>query len=159
MVDGIGVPKAHAHLIQSLQGDSPSTEYYLAPEHLMVDAASDMRSDLFLLGALLFRMVTAEGLITGFNAVEALHRFSATGTTTVAEFASMMPREMLSLLGRPATDRRDRFQQYGEAIEPSRGSSASCGDAAAQPTPVPRAPVANAISGNYLAPPSPRRGR
>lgn len=118
MIDDIGIPKAHAHLIQSLEGQSPSTEYYLAPEHLLVDAASDIRSDMFLLGALLFRMVTAEGLITGFNAVEALHRFSATGAATIAEYSSMIPRDMMNLLNKlTSADRRDRFQHYGEAIE------------------------------------------
>ena len=108
MIDDIGIPKAHAHLIQALEGQSPTTEYYLAPEHLLVDAASDIRSDMFLLGALLFRMVTAEGLITGFNAVEALHRFSATGAATIDEYASMIPRDMISL-----TQQIDRSRSAG----------------------------------------------
>ncbi|TVR13557.1 MAG: hypothetical protein EA401_06545 [Planctomycetota bacterium] len=118
IVDDIGIPKAHAHLVPAMTGQSPSTEFYLAPEHLLNDAPSDLRTDFFLLGSLLYRMLSAEGLVTGLNAIEALNRFNATGQQRVRAFAETLPRDIASLLTRlTSAERRERFQHYGEVIE------------------------------------------
>ena len=52
-------------------GESAATTYYLAPEHIKPDDPTDIRTDIFLLGALLFQCLTGSGLVTGFNAHEA----------------------------------------------------------------------------------------
>lgn len=118
LVDDIGTPKAHAHLVEHMAGNSPSTEYYLAPEHLLNDATSDIRTDFFLLGCLLHRMLSAKGLVTGVNAVEALNRYNSNGRELISALSQQVPRDIGSLLTRlTAADRRERFQHYGEVIE------------------------------------------
>jgi len=118
MVDEIGVPKSHRYLVRELSGASAATEYYLAPEHLHDDVRSDVRSDMFMLGALLFRMITGEGLITGYTAHEALHRSAANGCRTLRQVLPNISRDLDHFVQQlTAVDRKDRFQSYRELID------------------------------------------
>jgi len=115
MLDDLGVPKPHQYLVQNSSGGSPTTEYYLAPEHLLAEAPSDLRTDVFLLGALLHRLLTGEGLVTGYNAVEALNAFGARDTAEL--HWNQLPRNVEFVLNRmTAIERRERYQSHGELI-------------------------------------------
>lgn len=118
LVDEIGVAKHHRYLVRELSGASAATEYYLAPEHLNEDARSDIRSDMFMLGAMLFRMMTGEGLITGYTAHEALHKVVATGCRTMRSVQPNLSRDLDGFVQRlVATERKDRPQTWREVLD------------------------------------------
>ena len=118
LVDEFAVPKNHRFLVRELSGASAATEYYLAPEHLTDDIRSDVRSDIFMLGALMFRMMTGEGLVTGYNAHEALHKVVANGARTLRSIQPGVSRDLDLFCQRlVAAERKDRFQSYREVIE------------------------------------------
>jgi signal recognition particle receptor subunit beta len=118
LVDEIGVAKHHRYLVRELSGASAATEYYLAPEHLSEDARSDIRSDMFMLGALLFRMLTGEGLVTGYTAHEALHKVAATGCRTARSAQPNLSRDLDGFIQRlVSTERKDRPQTWREVID------------------------------------------
>jgi len=118
LVDEIGVAKYHRYLVRELSGASAATEYYLAPEHLSDDVRSDIRSDMFMLGALLFRMMTGEGLITGYTAHEALHKVVATGCRTMRSVQPNLSRDLDGFVQRMvATERKDRPQTWREVLD------------------------------------------
>jgi signal recognition particle receptor subunit beta/serine/threonine protein kinase len=118
LVDEFTVPKNHRFLVRELSGASAATEYYLAPEHLSEEIRSDVRSDIFMLGALLFRMMTGEGLVTGYNAHEALHKVVANGARTLRSIQPGVSRDLdLFCQQLVATERKDRFQSYRELID------------------------------------------
>lgn len=118
LVDEFAVPKSHRFLVRELAGASAATEYYLAPEHLGEDARSDLRSDMFLCGALLYRMVTGDGLVTGYNAHEALHRLMAGGGKPLRAVGNSVSRD-LDLFYRQLTalNRGERFESYRMLVE------------------------------------------
>jgi mutual gliding-motility protein MglA len=118
LVDELCLPKNHKFLVRELAGASAATEYYLAPEHLSDDARSDLRSDIFSLGALLFRMITGEGLVTGYSAHEALHKVVANGPRPLRTTQAGVSRDLDLFYQRlVATERKDRFQNYREVID------------------------------------------
>ncbi len=118
LVDEFAVPKNHRYLVRELAGASAATEYYLAPEHLGEDARSDLRSDMFLCGALLYRMVTGDGLVTGYNAHEALHRLMAGGGKPLRSVGNTVSRDLdLFYLQLTALNRGERFDSYRKLIE------------------------------------------
>ena len=118
VVDEFGVPKNHRFLVRELSGASAATEYYLAPEHLSGETRSDARSDIFMLGALLFRMMTGEGLVTGYNAHEALHKVVANGARTLRSIQPGVSRDLdLFCQQMVAAERKDRMQSYREVLE------------------------------------------
>lgn len=118
LVDEFAVQKNHRYLVRELSGASAATEYYLAPEHLSEEIRSDVRSDIFMLGALMFRMMTGEGLVTGYNAHEALHKVVANGARTLRSIQPGVSRDLDLFCQRlVASERKDRFQSYREVIE------------------------------------------
>jgi serine/threonine protein kinase len=118
LVDEFAVQKNHRFLVRELSGASAATEYYLAPEHLSEDIRSDVRSDIFMLGALMFRMMTGEGLVTGYNAHEALHKVVANGARTLRSIQPGVSRDLdLFCQKLVASERKDRFQSYREVID------------------------------------------
>ncbi len=118
LLDELCVPPAHSFLTRELAGVSAATEYYLAPEYLNDDLRGDIRSDIFLLGALLFRMLTGEGLVTGYNAMEALHKLTANGPRMLRDAQPSISRELNNFFLRlVAVDRSQRFQTYGELMD------------------------------------------
>jgi len=118
MVDEFAVLKHHRYLVRELGGASAGTEYYLAPEHLGDDVRSDVLSDMFQLGALVFRMITGEGLVTGYTAHEALHKVSATGCRTLRSVQPQVSRDLDAFVSRlTAIDRKDRPQAWSEVLE------------------------------------------
>ena len=118
LVDEFAVPKHHRFLVRELSGASAATEYYLAPEHLSEDIRSDVRSDIFMLGALLFRMMTGEGLVTGYNAHEALHKVVANGARTLRSIQPGVSRDLdLFCQKLVSAERKDRCQSYREVID------------------------------------------
>ncbi len=118
LIDELCLPKNHRFLVRELSGASAATEYYLAPEHLGDETRSDLRSDIFSLGALLFRMITGEGLVTGYSAHEALHKIIANGPRPLRSTQAGVSRDMDLFFQRlVATERKDRFQSYREVIE------------------------------------------
>jgi hypothetical protein len=73
---------------------------------------------MFMLGALLFRMLTGEGLVTGYNAHEALHKVVANGARTLRSVQSGVSRDLDLFYQRlVATERKDRYQSYRELID------------------------------------------
>ena len=118
LVDEFALPKHHRFLVRELAGSSAATEYYLAPEHLGEDARSDLRSDMFLCGALLYRMINGEGLVTGYNAHEALHKLMAAGGRPLRSVGNTVSRD-LDLFYRQLTalNRGERFESYRKLIE------------------------------------------
>ena len=118
LVDEFAVPKSHRLLVRDLAGASAATEYYLAPEHLGEDARSDLRSDMFLCGALLYRMITGEGLVTGYNAHEALHRLMASGGKPLRSVGNTVSRDLDLFYKRlTALNRSERFDGYRQLVE------------------------------------------
>ncbi len=118
LIDELYVPKSHRFLVRELSGASAATEYYLAPEHLNEDARSDLRSDIFMLGALFYRMITGEGLVTGYSAHEALHKVFANGPRPLRTSQAGVSRDLDQFYQRMvATERKDRFQAYRELID------------------------------------------
>lgn len=118
LVDEFAVPKNHRYLVRELSGASAATEYYLAPEHLSEDIRSDVRSDIFMLGALMFRMMTGEGLVTGYNAHEALHKVVANGARTLRSIQPGVSRDLdLFCQKLVSAERKDRCQSYREVID------------------------------------------
>ena len=118
LVDEFSVPKHHRFLVRELSGASAATEYYLAPEHLSEDIRSDVRSDIFMLGALMFRMMTGEGLVTGYNAHEALHKVTANGARTLRSIQPGVSRDLdLFCQKLVSAERKDRCQSYREVID------------------------------------------
>ncbi|MBN8527020.1 MAG: protein kinase, partial [Planctomycetes bacterium] len=118
LVDEFAVPKNHRFLVRELAGASAATEYYLAPEHLGEDARTDLRSDMFLCGALLYRMITGDGLVTGYNAHEALHKLMAGGGKPLRSVGNSVSRD-LDLFYRQLTalNRSERFESYRMLVE------------------------------------------
>ena len=118
LVDEICVPPNHRFITRELSGVSAATEYYLAPEYLNDDLRGDIRADIFVLGALLFRMITGDGLVTGYNAMEALHKLSANGPRMLRDAQQGISRELNGFyLKLVAVDRSQRFQTYREVID------------------------------------------
>ncbi len=118
LVDEFAIPKHHFYLTRELSGASAATEYYLAPEHMKEDARSDVRSDMFMLGALLFRMLTGEGLVTGYTCHEALHKVSAQGCRTARSAQPNLSRDLDTFISRlVAISRDDRFETWKEVID------------------------------------------
>ena len=118
LLDELCVPPNPRFLIRELAGVSAATEYYLAPEFLNDDVRGDIRADIFLLGALLFRMITGEGLVTGYNAMEALHKLAANGPRMLRDAQQGISRELNNFyLKLVAVDRSQRFQTYGELLD------------------------------------------
>jgi mutual gliding-motility protein MglA len=118
LVDEFACPKNHRFLIRELSGASAATEYYLAPEHIGDENRSDIRSDMFMLGGLLFRMLTGEGLVTGYNAHEALHKVVANGARSLRSVQAGVSRDLdLFYQSLVATERKDRYQSYRELID------------------------------------------
>ena len=118
LLDELYVPASLRFLSRELQGVSAATEYYLAPEYLNEDLRGDIRSDIFLLGALLFRMITGDGLVTGYNALEALHKVAANGPRMLRDAQQGISRELNNFYLRlVSVDRSERFQTYREVID------------------------------------------
>ncbi len=118
LVDELCIPPAHRYLTRELAGVSAATEYYLAPEYLNDELRGDIRSDIFLLGALMFRMLTGEGLVTGYNAMEALHKLTANGPRMLRDAQPTISRELNNFFLRlVSVDRNQRFQTYGEVLD------------------------------------------
>ncbi|MFW5830578.1 MAG: protein kinase domain-containing protein, partial [Planctomycetota bacterium] len=118
LLDDLAIPKNPGFLVRESMGGSASTEYHLAPEQLQGEITPDIRTDIFLLGALLFRMVTGEGLVTGYNAHEALHKLSTNGPRRMREVDPNVSREMDSFFLRMvAVDRQDRMQRHNELLQ------------------------------------------
>lgn len=118
LLDELCVPVSHRFLVRELAGDSAATEYCLAPEHLADDARADVCSDMFELGALLYRMMSGEGLVTGYNAHEALHKVSAGGPRLLRDAVQGVSRELSQFHQRlVGIDRQARFADYRELLE------------------------------------------
>ncbi len=118
LLDELCVPPNHRFLVRELAGVSAATEYYLAPEYLNDEQRGDIRADIFLLGALLFRMITGEGLVTGYSALEALHKLTANGPRMLRDAQQGISRELNNFyLKLVAVDRAQRFQTYGELLD------------------------------------------
>ena len=118
LLDELCVPPSPRFLTRELAGVSAATEYYLAPEYLNDDQRGDIRADIFLLGALLFRMITGEGLVTGYNAIEALHKLTANGPRMLRDAQQGISRELNNFyLKLVSVDRSQRFQTYGELLD------------------------------------------
>ena len=117
-LDEIYVPKPHRHLRAELNGPTAATEYYLAPEMTQDDVMPDARTDIFAVGALLFRMLSGQGLVTGYTAHEALHKFIAAGPTPVRNVVPNLSRDLEQVVKRMcAVDRRERYQSHREVID------------------------------------------
>ena len=118
LVDEMAIPIPPRLLVNESFGESAATEYFLAPEYLHEGARPDVQSDMFLLGALLFRMVTGQGMVTGYNAHEALHRVTANGVRTLRDAQPGISRELDGLHQLlVAVDPRDRFKSWNDVLE------------------------------------------
>ena len=111
LLDDIALPKLHTYLVREGRGRTASTEYYLAPEHHTGESQSDERSDMFQLGILLFKMLSGEGLVTGFSAHEALHKLKSSGVRSLRSACPDLSRDIDNIFGKMcAIERKDRFQ-------------------------------------------------
>ena len=114
LIDDFGVPKVHNHLLRESLGASAGTEHYLAPEHLD-GTSNDARADMFQLGAVLFRMVTGAGLVTGYSAHEALHKVRASGARALRSLNPEVSRELDDFCKRlTAANPNDRYRDFNE---------------------------------------------
>lgn len=125
-LDELGVPKAHEFLLKKIKGSTDSTAHYLAPDHLNPAQASDAKADIFMLGALFFRMLTGEALVVGSSAHEALTRIAADG---VPSLSSVMPGVHANIdmffMYLASVDRRERFNRFGEIVDRSKNLDGS----------------------------------
>lgn len=118
LVDELYLPADHAFLIESLAGHSAATEYYLAPEQFAEEVQADIGTDIFLLGALLFRMITGEGLVTGHSASEALQRLHQEGPRALRSAQQGLSRDLNNFYGKLVDlDRDQRYPGYRELLE------------------------------------------
>jgi signal recognition particle receptor subunit beta len=74
-VFGFGLPTLHGYLLDEAMANSPAAEHYVAPELLVRPNEWSPQGDMFLLGALLYRLVTGQPLLTGYNGRQALEAF------------------------------------------------------------------------------------
>ncbi|MFW5858578.1 MAG: protein kinase domain-containing protein [Planctomycetota bacterium] len=118
MLDELGLAKPHAYIVRESLGSSAATEHYLAPEHMLSEIPVDTRTDMFMLGALLFRMITGQGMVTGYSAHEALHKVKASGARSLRSIDADISRGLDSFCSRlTAVERKDRFPDYRTLIE------------------------------------------
>ncbi|MFW5829969.1 MAG: protein kinase domain-containing protein, partial [Planctomycetota bacterium] len=117
LLDELAVAKHPAYILRESMGGSASTEYYLAPEHLQPDVMPDSRTDIFMLGALLFRMICGEGLVTGYTAHEALHKVITNGPRHLRDANPDISRELDNFSMRlVSVDRKDRLQRHSDLL-------------------------------------------
>ena len=117
LLDELGVPHPARWLVKESQSMSAGAEYYLAPEYLSEGVRIDVRSDIFLLGCLLFRMITGEGLVTGYNGHEAIHKLSSAGPRLLRDVQPDISRDLSNLHQQMvAVDRRERIANHAELI-------------------------------------------
>lgn len=117
LLDELGVPHPARWLVKESQSESAGTEYYLAPEYISEGVRIDVRSDIFLLGCLLYRMLTSEGFVTGYNGHEAIHKLTSAGPRLLRDVQPEISRELSNLHQRMvAIDRRDRIATHAELI-------------------------------------------
>lgn len=83
LLDELGVPTPATFLLPRLKSLIGDTGYHLAPDHLDPHRPGDTRADIFMLGALFFRMITGETLVTGPTARAALTTLIAQGIPTL----------------------------------------------------------------------------
>ena len=127
IIDEFGIPKPHDYLIRESIGRTADTNHYFAPE--LLDAQPhDETSEIFTIGALFFRLVSGAGLLSGYNAHEALHRIRSNGPKRLAEVNPKATLELTEFCQRIcAVGREDRprsFQQLqGELDRFGRGRS------------------------------------
>lgn len=115
-LDELGVPTAFNFLLNQRMGSSAATEYYLAPEVLNNEPA-DSRTDIFLLGALLFRMITGGGLVKGYSAHEALVQVRTSGAPSLRSQQSDVSRQLDAFCAMlTEAQRTERFQEYSDLI-------------------------------------------
>ena len=102
----------HNYLVRESIGRTADTHYYFAPEHLD-SIQHDQISEIFLMGALFFRLIGETGLLTGYNAHEALHKVRSSGPRRLAEVNPAVSRELTEFCLRLcAVDRQDRPQSF-----------------------------------------------
>ncbi len=115
-IDELAVPTAGRFLVDHRTGASGASEYYLAPELIDSDQL-DIRTDIFLLGAILFRMITGRGLVKGYSAYEALVHTRSSGVPTMRSCDPNISKRLSMFAARlSALNRDERFQDYGELI-------------------------------------------
>lgn len=116
-LDELSLPKAYPYLLRK-RAVSTTAHHYLAPECQDESFHQDLRSDLFLLGALLYRMVTGEGLLVGRTAEEALRRYAASGPPSFDPVKFGAIRDLNEIFHRlVAVDPKNRFSSFHEPIE------------------------------------------
>ena len=116
-LDDLGAPKLHSYLLHESIGASAATEHYLAPENLLNDSPSDVRTDMFMIGAVLFKAISGRGLVAGYSAHEALHKLNAAGVKTLRDVQPDISRELNRVVAKmTALDRRERFQNHRELL-------------------------------------------
>ena len=118
LLDDLALPKQPHYLVRESMGESAATTYHLAPEHIRPDDPTDIRTDIFLLGALLFQCLTGSGLVTGFNAHEALHKITSKGTQKLRDTHPEVSRALNDFVAQlTEVERKDRFQTYRELLD------------------------------------------
>lgn len=118
ILDELGIPKSPSFLVRKLRYHTARASFYLPPEYLDPQARPDHKSDIFMLGCLLFRMLAGESLLKGASAEEALTKARRDGVRTLSGVRDdLSPGTEAFFLHLTSVDLQERYGQYGEIIE------------------------------------------
>ena len=117
LVDDLCAAKPISFLLEQPAGPSEATEHWLAPE--CADGREpDLRSDIFCLGALLYRMITGAGLVTGAACRQALLRYRTGEPPSLRRGAQSLSPELDAFFRRlVAADPAERPGSWSEVIQ------------------------------------------
>lgn len=116
LLDDLTPPKPGAWLAERLAGPMDGVEHYLAPRHAE-GQRPDQAEDIFLLGALLFRMLSGQGLLTGRGPLDAIRRLRQGGVPSLRSAQPGTSRELDGFFQRLcALDPADRFPGWAAVI-------------------------------------------
>jgi Protein kinase domain len=104
-----------AHSLDSTRNSVAGTPQYMSPEQARGEAI-DVRSDLFGLGAVLFRLATGEMVYAGKSAQEILQSAADGHVRTVRETDADLPPELAAVIDRLLGPRRDDRFASAQAV-------------------------------------------
>ena len=117
LLDDLCAAKPIGFLLNQPTSPSEATEHWLAPE--CVDGGEpDLRSDIFAIGALLHRMITGTGLMTGASCRQALLRYRTGGPPSLRRGVQGVSPELDAFFQRlVAANPGERISSWGEVVQ------------------------------------------